>query len=233
MSVVVKCEYCGKEFKVAPFRLKATHICCSVQCAVALKKESGYNATCYICGKPIHRKPRELAKIKHPCCSYECAKEYHKQYMTGELNHQFGLRGAKNASWKGKTRIHQNHNNRDVYVPLEGYNNAQHQDRALLHHLVVEENHTLFDPGFFEQIGDRFYLKSGYEVHHKDGNHDNNDVSNLMVVTHGQHTSIHSKLRGRKRDNVTGRFLSNNVEVDELPEAWDGRGEGGFGSTGK
>jgi hypothetical protein len=30
-----------------------------------------------------------------------------------------------------------------------------------------------------------------YEIHHKDGNHQNNDIDNLMLVTINEHYKIH------------------------------------------
>lgn len=50
-------------------------------------------------------------------------------------------------------------------------------------------------------------LKEGYVVHHKDGNHNNNDVRNLEILTRGEHTSIHNKLDPMDRDEESGRFI--------------------------
>jgi|TARA_Y100000310_G_C20343434_1_gene650907 hypothetical protein len=30
-------------------------------------------------------------------------------------------------------------------------------------------------------------------IHHRDGNHDNNNISNLQKMTHGKHKSLHAK----------------------------------------
>ena len=42
------------------------------------------------------------------------------------------------------------------------------------------------------------------EVHHIDGDHYNNDSSNLIVISRNEHMKIHSS---RKRRDTSGRFI--------------------------
>lgn len=45
-------------------------------------------------------------------------------------------------------------------------------------------------------------LPKGYVVHHIDGNGHNNDPSNLVAMTRGEHNSLHAKLKREGKDPV-------------------------------
>lgn len=36
-------------------------------------------------------------------------------------------------------------------------------------------------------------LKDGFDIHHIDGNHENNDPANLVLIEHGDHMMLHGK----------------------------------------
>jgi len=46
-----------------------------------------------------------MNRSKHKYCSIDCFKLDKMEYMRGEGNHQYGLRGKENASWKSDIRI--------------------------------------------------------------------------------------------------------------------------------
>ena len=241
-KTITKCQNCGKEFSVWPSRMKADVVCCSVKCASEYKiAHRTMNAVCPICEKQFYVKKYHLEKFKMVCCSRDCSLELRRIRMTGENNHQWGVCGDLNASFKGKFTVKKNNRLTDVYAFVKGYARAK-DGRVKIHNMIVEENHALFGEKFFEEINGRKYLKRGFEVHHIDGNHNNNETSNLMIVTRSQHTRIHNKIKPRKHDAVTGRFITEKkhgfpipavelVESDELSET--ARGAGGYGSTGK
>ena len=37
----------------------------------------------------------------------------------------------------------------------------------------------------------RFMLKAGFDIHHMDGDHDNNDAANLVLIEHTDHMRLH------------------------------------------
>lgn len=170
-----------------------------------IKKEN--NVVCAICGKLFHIPP-SMFKFKTHCCSMECSKEWRRQRMTGEKNHQYGLRGDKNASFKGAVTRRKNCSQYDFWVYCPDHPYANKNGRVKLHRFVVEQNADLFPPESFELINGRRVLRKDRFVHHIDENHDNNEVGNLQVVTKGEHISIHNKLAPHPRDQLTGRFLS-------------------------
>lgn len=62
------------------------------------KPDDWYNCECFVCGKKMHRKPYWLNRTKHHVyCSQKCHYIDKHRYMTGEGNHQYGLKGEKDA----------------------------------------------------------------------------------------------------------------------------------------
>lgn len=172
------------------------------------KENKTPNYKCDICGKPIYVRPNRLAKQKWgACCSKECGLILRSMNTKGEKNHQHGLRGILNSSFKSKINIKANNKLTERYIYVgEWYKKKSMNGRITLHRYNVELNHKQFNQDFFDEIDGWFYLKDGLEVHHKDLNHENNDLSNLEVLTKGEHRSLHNKLREIKR-NSKGQFI--------------------------
>ena len=214
------CKQCKKEYLNQNPKLP-TNIC-SNKCYDEFQKwNKEPNCECPVCHKKFYVKPSRLKRVKHePTCSVECSSMLKSQYMSGEGNHQFGLKGELNSSFKGIETIQHNHNVDDimVYDPTHPYANAN--GRVKKHRLLVEQNYELFDNKFFLKEGGRIVLKKEYQVHHKDGNHNNNDINNLEVLTRSEHTSIHNKEKEIIRDTQTGRIIGviKQGELLESPE---------------
>ena len=45
-------------------------------------------------------------------------------------------------------------------------------------------------------------LPKGWDIHHKDGDGNNNAIENLVAMPHGEHISLHNKLRAEGNDPV-------------------------------
>ena len=60
---------------------------------------------CEVCGKEIYRKSSYIQATQHITCSYGCAYKLRSELYTGEGNHQFGLKGDLNSSWKADEKI--------------------------------------------------------------------------------------------------------------------------------
>ena len=165
------------------------------------------NCKCPICGKEFYLKPSRIKSCKNGVtCSRNCSAKFKSIYFRGENNHQFGLKGELNSSFKGLELYRVNHNNIDIRVYCPGHPYADRENRVLKHRLLVEQNYHLFDIKYFDKINDKFYLKKVYQVHHKDGNHNNNDISNLEILTRSEHTTIHNLQKEIIRDSTTGRI---------------------------
>ena len=212
------CKQCKKEYNTQNSKLPKN--ICSSKCYDEFQKwNKEPNCKCPICGKEFYVKPSRLKRLKHsPTCSVECASELKSQYMSGEGNHQYGLKGNLNSSFKGEEIIQHNHNVDDimVYDPKHPY--ANDNGRVKKHRLLVEQNYTLFDSKFFLKLGGRIVLKKEFQVHHKDGNHNNNDINNLEILTRSEHTSIHNKEKEIIRNSQNGRIIGV-VKREELLES--------------
>lgn len=204
MDITLKCKVCNKCFTVPNYRKNAKY--CSTSCQRESLKGRP-NTVCPVCGKKFHSKPYHLRRYKYVCCSRECSIRLKRQQMLGSNNHQYGLKGPLNSSFKSGiiNKVNNNLLNKMVYVG-EWYVKPNMNGRIPKHRYVVESNWVEFNPNCFEVIGDWHYLKDGIEVHHVDFNHNNNDISNLLPLTKSEHVSIHNKARNQKR-GPNGKFI--------------------------
>lgn len=200
-SVEYKCEWCGEYFLAPPSRGKAKHICCSKECQSALRKSQGLNCVCPVCDKRFHVKPSRLTERN--CCSKECKHKYDSIAMIGEGNHQFGLKGKDNPTWKSDIKI-STYGYRMIRVLDHPFRNSS--DFVFEHRLVAEQ--YLLTEYNSVTINGKKYLKPELEVHHKDQNKLNNDPTNLLVLTKSEHRTLHNKLSPQTKDENTGKFIS-------------------------
>ena len=249
----VNCDYCGKPFITTRQRYdKNKTQCCSRECMGKLHRAKP-NCECVVCGKKIHRKPNQLKKIKNVTCSYECRNKLKKETISGENNHQYGLRGKLNSSYKnGEIITHYGYKKIKQWEhPLcdcEGY---------VFEHRLIADKYLLDEFNSVEINGHR-YLSKKFDVHHIDFNRLNNNIENLCILTKADHRLFHNKINPTLQDEKTGQFIGrtyeyknltkdelknslfnfiNNkgcyykiIETDTLTETE--RGDGGFGSTG-
>ncbi len=229
MILYKECKICGKEFGYPHWRKMVLY--CSPECRqVGITAKP--NVCCTNCGSEFHLKKSQRERYERHMgtfCSRKCMYEYKKKWFRGENNHQYGLKGDKNDSFKGEEIEKANHRLMEIRVYSPGHPMADCAGRVLKHHLVVEENHLMFDPKYFEEANGRHILKRGFVLHHKDGNHSNNDVANLEIMTRGEHASYHNRLNRIPRDNKSGRF----IKRTNLESCKSYRGTGGYGSTGE
>lgn len=216
------CECCGKEYKVKPCRANKTHYC-SKQCASkGLQGEN--NVVCDECGKAFHMKPYQIKHYKRSLgifCSYECVYKAKAKKYKGAGNHQYGLKGKLNASFTTEETLQRNHKNIDVMVYCPDHPYASKSGRVKKHRLIVEENYTLFDSKYFESINGRIVLKRSSLVHHLDGNHDNNVITNLIPCTAAEHMQYHPSIiteRDEKGRIVKTTAVLKRGELLESPE---------------
>lgn len=207
MYIEKTCQICGKSFNVQHWRKNAKY--CGKQCANAALRGKP-NVVCTQCGKNFHIKQYQISRYerKHGFfCSKECYASFKKRAMIGIGNHQFGLKGNLNCSHKGAEIYKTNGRTTDIYVYDPTHPYANKAGRVLKHRLIVEQNDSLFDPSYFTVVDGRKVLRQELHVHHIDGNHDNNEVSNLSVLTRGEHTSVHNKEKIILRDKL-GRITA-------------------------
>lgn len=151
------------------------------------------NCKCVVCGKTMHIKPSRLRRVKHGItCSKECESKNRSIWFRGKNNHQFGLKGRLNRSFKSDRRISNYgyvmiHSDTHPFKNVDGY--------VFEHRLVVEENADKFDEKCFIVIDGNKYLKREYEVHHKNEIKTDNRIENLVVLTKAEHRRLHNSQR--------------------------------------
>jgi len=163
------CSECGKQLKKF-YRIKSCRIC--------------YDK------KLWERKKLTMSKIKCKC-SNECKEMIWPFDLSGrpsmfKQGHNSRhpdycppipiLKGENNPNWKGGRYIKRGY----VYVRAPDHPNSDKRGYIREHVKVVSDS-----------IGRP--LKKGEQVHHKDQNKLNNDISNLMIVTKKEHLLIHLK----------------------------------------
>ena len=193
-----ECARCGNKIEIYhKNRLEYKNVFCSKECEKEFKKSKDLNATCMNCGKKFHLKPYHLNKYKTHCCSKECFREYKKVYMKGEGNHQFGLKGSLNSSWRSDERI-SHYGYKQIRVLNHPFRDS---GDFVFEHRLVAEKYLLTEENSVEIDGVR-YLKEEYHVHHKDKNRLNNNVDNLEVLLITEHMKLHSKEKENKSELI-------------------------------
>lgn len=202
-SILYNCDFCGKEFILSKGRMKQNSITdkffCSAKCCGEYNKGKP-NCNCCICGKPIHVKPENLNQ-KHTCSS-ECLKEFQKRRMLGKNNHQYGLKGKLNASWKSDEKISA-HGYKLIRCPDHPFKNG---DGFVFEHRLIAEKYLLNNENSII-INDQKFLSPDYVVHHIDFNRLNNSIDNLYVLLKTFHQKFHNSIKSIIRDKK-GRFDS-------------------------
>ena len=164
------------------------------------------NTICDVCGIEFYKRPKDKKKNRTHCCSHSCQNVLRKKRMLGSGNHQFGLKGELNPSFKKDYRISSwgyllirepNH-------PLRMYNDFVFAHRLLYENYLLENDNG---SEYLIEIDGRLVLDPEIVIHHLDGNKLNNSVSNLCVMELGDHCAMHNVMRNVNMErNADGTF---------------------------
>lgn len=155
--------------------------------------------------------------------------------MSGDQNHQFGLKGSLNATWKSDERI--------SYYGYRLIRKLDHpfknSDDMVFEHRLVAEQYLLNESNSVD-IDGKSYLSPEYDVHHIDFDRLHNTPDNLLVLTKSEHMKWHSDMRCNegifldycKFYNLDPVEIKCQIENSPKYKA-EGERTGGIGSTGK
>ena len=196
MPVNLTCEVCGTEFKVPPSRA-ATAKTCSNACAVSVRAAARQRRTqinCKQCGKTFGVPNSHASRRIY--CSRTCLEASPEMKAL-----KAGTKGTSNANWKGGRT---SHSEGYIYALAAWHPFASKSGYVLEHRLVMERWLLQNDPAspFLTYVDGHLVLSPDYLVHHKDEDKHNNDISNLEIVTRGEHMKQHNRERNSK-----GQFI--------------------------
>lgn len=170
------------------------------------------NYKCVICDKEMYVRPNQLLKNSGWgfTCSKECGIINRSKHTKGKSNHQFGLIGEKNSSFKTGRRI-SNYGYVLIYKPEHNRKNC---NGYVFEHILIMESKIGRSLKYY---GDK--NKNNEVCHHIDRNRQNNDINNLQLMTMSEHLKIHME-EDRERSLKAGKTNSilNEKQVEEIRE---------------
>ncbi len=189
MKLTVNCDWCGKPFERKKGQLH-NHNYCSKAC---LGKANGERfrlarlRVCDNCGKQYEYTGNHKNRNSHFFCCYECFSQFRekKVLVTCEW---CGKSFRKKRSDLARTKHSFCCNDcRLQYVrSLNADNPNKRIEGRLVYHRLAEQKYGR-------------PLKEGEQVHHIDGNHANNAIDNLEVLTASEHSKLHASKKERDR----------------------------------
>lgn len=217
---IKQCSNCGKNVEIRhKQRLERDHIFCNKKCEVEFKSKAKinepdyFNCICPTCGKSFHKKPSLLDKSLNHYCSMECHRKAKMEYMKGKGNHQYGIKGKQNSSWKSDKRI-----TTYGYIKIRKPNHPfKDCDGFVLEHRLIAEKYLLTNENSIEINGVR-YLNPKFDVHHINKNKTDNRIENLIVLTKSEHRKLHAKDRNCKKVDkldLNGKYIRTYNSIKE------------------
>lgn len=200
--IVRDCPECGQSFETyASLVAMDRGVYCSAACGNAAKrapKKPRITLTCRQCGNSFDVSPCHADKVycSLACCRAAVAPVERSCERCGK---SFLVKQSRIAVGKGRfcsrECFHHHHHGRtygdDRYINDAGYVMVLRPDcqpgqpkRYILEHRLVME----------QILGRR--LRSDEHLHHKDRNRQNNDPSNLQILTQSEHARLHASTRG-------------------------------------
>lgn len=186
-----RCDYCNEEYETDNIKKHRKNVCSHACADMYNKWNKEPNVSCCICGTEFYVKPSRLKRLKHPdmiTCSEECNIVNRSNYMKGEGNHQYGLKGPLNASFTQDKILYNDY----IYVYVPDHPFANKSGRIREHRLVAEQ--YLLTESCAVLIDGKWYLNPDYDVHHIDENKTNNDPTNLIILSRSKHSKLHDIL---------------------------------------
>lgn len=212
------CNNCGKLILIYhKNRLNRAYSFCCKKCEGEFKRKlsnNKLNCKCEVCGKLFHRRSSHTNKNKHNFCSRECHYKFKEKTMIGEGNHQYGLKGYKNSSWKSNEYITSN-GYRKIYKPNHPLSDKY--GRILEHRYVAEK--FLATKEELVLYNGVYVLNPNLDVHHKDKNKLNNNIDNLQILTRSEHAKLHGDYKHRKQTKILKcKNCNNNYIINKSRE---------------
>lgn len=172
------------------------------------------NYKCVICSKDMYVRPSAIKKGKGWgfTCSKECGVKNRSKHTVGLSNHQYGVKGEENASFKGDTKI-SGYGYVLKYRPE--HKRANYAGYVFEHILVMEES---IGRGL-KYFG--FKNKENEVCHHIDRDKKNNNIANLQLMTDSEHATLHStEDKGRSLKSGLAKSAINKDDIQKIKKMY-------------
>jgi hypothetical protein len=189
----IKCDWCGEEFDRKPSRVKERNYC-SRAClgrANAERFRQQRAIVCDYCGREFEYLGHHTGRNQHFFCSKQCSDNFKSKQVEVTCD----LCG-KQFMKKQSDIARSSHNfcslecSKTFTFMMNDNKRGLHYGRKPLYRILMEE-----------KLGRE--LTADEEVHHVDGNHFNNALENLVVLSKSEHARIHAAWKER---NEVGQF---------------------------
>ncbi len=194
MRLKIRCDWCGKEFEREKGRIHDRNYCSRACLGKANAERYRLQSlkTCSNCGKEFEYRRNHKKRNKHFFCCVECG------YVFKVKRIYVPCDWCGKPIYKKRSDVARNkHNFCDAgcYIDFINFEMAGAKNQRIAGKVVYRK---LMET----EIGRP--LREDEEVHHIDGNHSNNNVGNLEVLTASEHSKIHA---AQKRRDQHGRFI--------------------------
>lgn len=168
---------------------------------------------CAFCGKEEYVNPCRAKKYN--CCSRECMGKYNSVKYNEKLNKVCPICGdiflVKRSHFNKRVCCSLKCSNkyRSLYKTKE--ENSNYKLRIIeLENGVCKKDYSRYKYPYHKIVLETLDIKKipkGYDIHHKDGNHLNNNIENLILISRNTHMLLHRWF---------GNILLNAIETNKI-----------------
>ena len=197
MRLTIRCDWCRKEFVKNTNKLRGIKHYCSRTCLGKANKERyalRRIRICDYCGVEFDYQGHHKKTNAHFFCSKKCAYEFKKNQLTVSCD-WCGADITRKASAVFRFGPH-NFCDRGCYQDFINFEKAGSKNQKVC-------GRVLYRALMEKKLGKK--LTSDEEVHHIDGNHENNTMENIKVMSSSEHSKLHA---AQKKRNIYGQFIA-------------------------
>ena len=194
MLLKIQCDWCGKEFERKSCHIHKKNYCSRICLGKANAERFRVKSLkqCDNCGKFFEYRGHHNKRNEHFFCSAECSYEFKVKKISVPCD------WCGRPIYKKRSDVARNEHNFCDYGCYIDYINFEK---------AGADNQMVSGEKLYRRLAEMKIdrkLHEDEEVHHVDGNHKNNSLENLQVVTASEHSKIHAS---QKERDSRGRFI--------------------------
>lgn len=192
MESKIRCDWCGKEFERKKRNDHGKNYCSRACLGKANAERYRLQSLkiCSNCGKEFEYRGNHKKRNRHFFCCAECGYAF-KEKKLCVICDWCGTAILKKRS--DVARIRHNFCDAGCYIDFINFEKAGALNQQTAGSVVFRKLAEM-------KIGRR--IGAGEEVHHLDGNHRNNKMENLVVITASEHSRLHASQKARDQHGI-------------------------------